>query len=323
MQVAVNVQQLGRRIFGALLTIAVMVSALAPTSISAAQADLATARELYLGASYEEALKALDSLPPDAAAAAATDVALYRVLCLLALQRSDEATAIIQEMVAENPYYHLSDAQASPRVQGVFDDVRRAALPGLVQRRYAAARAAFDKNDPRSLEQFERLLTLLDDPDLKAVTSADFRVLVAGFRDLSRALAAPPEAPRPAADSPSTAPERPLPVQSAASAAAASDRRPAQAPTPVVVKPPVALYQPMPRWTPANLDVGKVFTGRLEILIDEQGKVTSAVLDAPVYPSFDEELLRMAKTWKFRPATRSGVPITYVKGVQIQLQRNR
>ena len=67
----------------------------------------------------------------------------------------------------------------------------------------------------------------------------------------------------------------------------------------------------------------KVFTGQLEILIDEQRKVTSAVLDAPVYPSFDEELLRMAKTWKFRPATRSGVPITYVKGVQIQLQRNR
>ena len=50
-------------------------------------------------------------------------------------------------------------------------------LPGLVQRTYADAKASFEKKDPKALPQFEQVLTLLDDPDLKGVPQiADYFV---------------------------------------------------------------------------------------------------------------------------------------------------
>ena len=46
----------------------------------------------------------------------------------------------------------------------MFKDIRQSLLPGIVQREYAAAKTAFDQQDPESADQFERVLKLLDDP---------------------------------------------------------------------------------------------------------------------------------------------------------------
>jgi TonB family protein len=84
-------------------------------------------------------------------------------------------------------------------------------------------------------------------------------------------------------------------------------------------RPAVVLSQPMPRWQLSPSIRGREYKGTLEIMIDERGDVVSATLRDSIYPVFDEELLRLARTWKFKPATLNGVPTKFVKLMQIQL----
>ena len=313
------------------LAISLILSLWAPLVLAGGQDSLARAKELYSAAAYDEALALLDDLQAgsNGSGSTTTEVSQYRAFCLLALQRTDDAKKVIEGMVSVDPFYRLSDAQASPRVTSIFQEVRRAVLPGVVQRAYTEAKQAFDKKDPRSSAQFEHVLALIDDPDMRNASSPDFRTLVVGFHDLSRALASAAAQPPPpvVVAPPVVAPQAPavdLAVTSGTSAAApASPASPAIA-RPVVIVPPVVLAQPMPRWIPRTIsDAARVLTGRLEISIDERGNVVSAVLAAPIYPSYDEELLTMARAWRFKPATQNGTPIPFVKVIQIQLQQRR
>jgi len=85
---------------------------------------------------------------------------------------------------------------------------------------------------------------------------------------------------------------------------------------------PFAISQTMPTWNPNNpVDKMRDFRGTLEIVIDETGKVVSAVLSRPVHPSYDAILIRTAQDWKFRPAMRNGVAVKYRYLVDIHLGR--
>ena len=78
----------------------------------------------------------------------------------------------------------------------MFKDVRLSLLPTIAQQAYAEAKASLDRKDPESGAQFDRVLTLLNDPDIAGVpTLADLRTVASAFRDLSQALARPPEPP--------------------------------------------------------------------------------------------------------------------------------
>ena len=127
--------------------------------VHANQDAFSNVRELYLSADYEGTLAALDHLG-DEARAKQTDVADYRVLCLLALDRSNEARKAITSIVETDPFHHLSEGQASPRMRAVFEETRKALLPDIVQRMYADAKTSFDNHDPAATHQFDRLLTL-------------------------------------------------------------------------------------------------------------------------------------------------------------------
>jgi hypothetical protein len=81
----------------------------------------------------------LDQLQNAAPAEDSTSIAEYRVFCLLALDRRDEARKSIDDILHNNPHYLPSADQASPRIQSVFRDVRRQSLPKIVMERYAAA----------------------------------------------------------------------------------------------------------------------------------------------------------------------------------------
>lgn len=278
------------------------------TSPLAAQDVTARAKELYASASYEEALAVLDEARP--VEKVSLEAQQYRAFCLLALQRADAAKETIEAIYAAEPMFHLDEAQASPRVQTIFRDLRRSALPGITQRAYAAAKAAFDKKDPKAAAQFERVLTLLDDPDMEGQIVPDFRTVVAAFRDLSRATAAAAVLAPPSPPSPSAAPTRP----------AAS--RPAPAAPPAVVIPAVAITRPMPQWSPMNsTDARETFSGQIELSIDAQGNVTSASIVTSIYPSYDQQLIAYARRWKFAPATRNGTPIASIRVVPIRLQQ--
>ena len=288
-----------------------------------AQDGLTRAKDLYLAAAYDEALVLLEQLksqPPPAA----TEVQQYRVFCLLALERGDEARQAIEDIVTTDPFYRPSEVQTSPRIRSVFQETRKALLPGLVQKKYAEAKTSFEKKDPKALAQFELVLTLLDDPDLKSTPQiSDLRTVVSGFRDLSKAIAsAPPSAP----------PKPVAPAIAAQSTDIEAGRATAVVDSPsdrgvnfsAGFTPPIVIAQPLPPWVPPNtIDRRTAFKGLIEVTIAENGSVTSATLQQSVHPLYDEKLLAMARTWKYKPATRNGVPIASSKVVEIRLQPSR
>jgi TonB family protein len=292
------------------------------TASAANQDALAGAKDLYLSAAYDEALAAFDRLLDESSNNVATEAAQYRVFCLIALQRSDEARKAIEGIVNAEPFYRPSDAQTSPRILNVFQEVRRALLPAVVQRSYADARAAFDRKDPEAAAQFDRVLALLDDPDMRgAPVLSDLRTVVSGFRDLSKAVA--PTTPA-SSGSPAAALDAAAAIQGEAATAARvarADESPAAREEDDTVIPPVALSQPLPRWTPATNFAGqRQFTGTLQVLIDEMGNVASVTLSKSVHPAYDGELLKVARTWKFKPAMKNGVPTKYLKIIDVQLR---
>ncbi len=277
---------------------------------------LAYAKELYASAAYDEALVVLDGLRSTAPATETASIAEYRVFCLLALDRGDEARQNIESILRDNPLYLPSGDQASPRIQGIVRDVRRQSLPKIVMEQYAAAKAAFERKDPKAEQQFTQVLALLDDPDVQGVAAlSDLRTIVSAFSDLTKAMAAvqaqPPLAAKAAVNSPP-----------AVEAVTEPSPPPAEgiytiADTDVV--PPVAQSQRLPPWNPTRAEAGQEFRGALEVLIDEKGTVVSAAFRSSVHPAYNELLLRATRSWKFTPAWRRGVPVRYLKVIDIRL----
>jgi TonB family protein len=281
----------------------------------ASDETLAQAKDLYATAAYDEALAVLDRLQSNASGKDSTAIAEYRVFCLLALGRREEARKTIETILRENPLYLPSEDQASPRILTVFRDTRRQLLPTIVTERYAAAKAAFERKDPQAAERFDGVLGLLDDPDVRSVPAlSDLRTVASAFRDLTKAMAAAAPPPPPAARGDDSATEtqtsRPAPAVDANVVYTAADTG---------VVPPVALSQKIPRWSPHRTDAMQDFKGTIELLVDETGAVTSATLRTSVHPEYDAELLKAVRVWKFTPARKQGTPVRYVKIIDIRL----
>src|SRR5580765_6730158 len=98
---------------------------------SSSDDTLVRAKSLYAAAAYDEALAVLDQLQ-NAPAEDSMSVAEYRVFCLLALDRGDEARKNINGMLRNNPRYLPAPDHTSPRIQNIFRDVRRESLPKIV-----------------------------------------------------------------------------------------------------------------------------------------------------------------------------------------------
>jgi hypothetical protein len=272
--------------------------------LGAADDPLVRAKELYRTAAYDEALGILDGIS-DSSPSATIEVNEYRVFCLVALDRKDDAKSAITALVTADPSYQLSEAQASPRVRAVFKEVREALLPSIIQHTYADAKAAFDKKDPQAGAQFERVLTLLKDPDLKPTPElTDLAVVAAAFRDLSAARDA---AAAPRAAAPAAAPVVPS--------------KPAE---------PIVYRDGEPNFTPATvinqalptavLPERRIYTGAVEVLIDETGKVLSAKMAMPIAGAYDRQLIQTAlNTWKYKPALKNGAPARYTKIVNVRV----
>jgi TonB family protein len=294
----------------------VLVTWLAAAPAVSGQETLARAKDLYILASYDEALVLLNRLRPNASANEATEIAGYQVYCLLALGRTDDAQRAIEALVKTDPFFRPSETTASPRTRAIFDDVRRSLLPGIVQESYDRAKAAYDRNDAQvAVTEFDRLLSLLDEPGLSNHPAmADLRRLALGFRDLSKAATTAATAPAAATTLKTPVPTLPAPTSASPESPAvysASD-------TNVVA--PVVVSRPMPPWHPRNqIDARRLFRGVIELTIDERGDVVSALLGKSVHTTYDSALLDMARTWKFRPATREGVPVRYRATMEVRL----
>jgi TonB family protein len=287
--------------------------------VSASGEGLDRAKSLYASAAYDEALTVLDQLSGAPAPDDSTSIAAYRVYCLLALNRQDEARALIDRLLHQSPFFVPSPDEAPPKIQSIFRDVRRATLPKIAKERYDDAKTAFERKDPRTARQFDELLTLLEDPDLKDWSAAaDLRAVAAAFRDLAKAVAA---APAPVARVEAPAPPPFEPARSAESRSAQPlervDRIYSAADTDVTA--PITVAQRTPQWHPTSSEAGQDYRGVLRLLIDRTGAVESASMPAGTRPMYDQALLRAARDWKFQPARRQGLPVRYLKVVEIHL----
>jgi len=300
----------------------VLAGCLTTTIAVAQQNSLVAARDLYASARYDEALALLNGMRP-ADSSAGSDmksVEQYRSLCLLALGRGSEAEKAIAAVVTADPAYQPSDSEASPRVRAAFSEVRKRLLPQIAGSRYTAAKESFDRKDFAAAEgQFRELLALLDDPDMGGKLP-DLRILVAGFVDLSAAAAAPAAAP-PAAPEPR--PEPPPPVPTPAAAATQQSTPPGQrvysADEPGIVL-PVPIKQEVPQ-VPAQVLSQTRERGLLEIVIDEQGRVTGLNLRITLHPIYDTLLMSAARDWRYQPATLNGRPVKFRKMMQITVAK--
>ncbi len=271
------------------------------------------ARDLYASARYDEALAVLNDLHPADTTTTVSDrksIEQYRSLCLLALGRGTEAESAIAAVVTADPAYQPGEVEASPRVRAAFSDVRKRLLPDIASRQYADAKAAFDRKEyANAAQQFRQVIALLDDPDMGGKLS-DLRTIVTGFLDLSVA-ATPPPPPAPKLPVVATPLPPPVPQVDTNRVYTLGDKD---------VTPPVIIRQKMPNLTPPMKAQARE-RGVVEVIIDEQGRVTNVTVRESVHPMFDAELLLAGREWRYQPATLGGVAVRYRKMIQINVNR--
>lgn len=276
-----------------------------------ARESIGAARDLYTSARYDEALAVLNDLRPSASSGASSDVKSieqYRSLCLLALGRGSEAETAIAAVVNADPAYLPGDSEASPRVRSAFSEVRKRLLPDIATKRYADAKSTFDRKDyAAATTQFKQVLALIDDPDMGGKL-ADLRTLASGFLDLSVAATPAPEPPKPAAAA--SAPVPPAPAE--------PDPNRIYTLNDSEVVPPVVVRQEVPRLTTAMKPQARS-RGVVEIVIDQQGRVSAITVREPVQPMYDAELVSKAREWRYQPATMNGKPVKYRKMIQLNI----
>lgn len=260
----------------------------------ASQDPLRAVRELYASAAYEDALSAVGKFD---VADPSPEAEQYRVFCLVALGRVAEADQAVERLLTARPEYRPDPAEASPRIQALFTQVRQRMGPALLKRMYQRARAAMERKDrDTAVAEFEAMLRMADDPDVRAdPATAELKELGSGFLELSRAM-------------PGKTPAVPL-------------ASPGALPVPrlSVMTPPVVIQQRLPRWIPDPASRSKQFTGAVRVQISPEGKVVSAEIVRSLHPGYDQLLLRAARDWLYYPGKRDGVDIASEKTVEVSL----
>jgi len=298
-------------------TIVVAILLLVGTSVQAQSLD--AAKDLYATAEYDRALAMLDGLKSsERPREELQTIELYRVLCLVATGKEADARGIIEGLVTKDPLYRPSN-ELPPRVRTTYSETRKKMLPSAAQSAYQEAKAAFDFKDYSTAQRgFALVLQVLSDPDVEAAASksplADIRTLATGFHELSAKASAPPEPVARALPQAPVVPELPRtptppPPQRAVAPKVYSSND-------LNVIPPVAMSQQIP---PFRGQIREAQSGVLEVLIDTMGGVESASMLTPINPQYDRVAVSAAKLWQYQPARLDGVPVKFVKRIQVNL----
>ena len=291
----------------AIRAIVVCTALCAVTASPLRAGSLETAKALYAGASYEEALKELASYD---ASANPNEIDQYRALCLLALGRTGEVRRSLESIVARSPLYALNASEVSPVLVEMYRDIRRRTLPATARARYADGKAAYDaKEYSRAAGHFREVLAIAGDLDAQGEALGDVKQLAEGFLTLADAAIAAAAPPPPAAVESAPAPAAPVTAEPAMYTADDTD-----------VIPPGDIQRPMPPWRPPSgrLVITKL-RGSLEVVVNERGEVESAKMRREMWAPYDAQLLEAARSWKFSPATKNGAPVKYLKVLDIVL----
>jgi len=274
--------------------VAFLIASAVTSSRLSAQDVMQSVKDLYASAAYEDALSAVGKIEVGGGASS-LEAEQYRVFCLVALGRTDEAEQAVESVLTSHPEYRPDAAQASPRIQSLFSQVRRRIGPALVKRTYQQGRAAMERKDrDEAVTEFESMLRIANDPDVRTdATMAELRELGSGFLELSKALPAKPKA------------------------AEAGPATTAAVPHPSVIVPPSVIQQRLPTWIPDQVSHATEFRGAIRVQISAEGKVVNAEMVKSVHPAYDQALLRAARAWLYEPAKKDGVAIPSEKTVEV------
>jgi TonB family protein len=80
---------------------------------------------------------------------------------------------------------------------------------------------------------------------------------------------------------------------------------------------PIPIYRPEPAYSEEARKAKYQGTVVLIIVVDAQGNVSDARVVKPLGMGLDEKALETVRTWKFKPATRAGVPVPVRVGVEV------
>jgi TonB family protein len=294
---------------GLLVVVGVALGVATP---AVAQESLSGAQALYAAAQYEDALSTLNRIRSSGLSASDVPaVEQYRALCLLALGRATEAEEAIAAVVTANPTYSPATTEVAPRVRSAFSDVRRRVLPNVLQQKYLASKALYDRKEYRAAgEGFTQLMTVLSDPGVADMTEqpplADLKVLAKGFQDLSATALA--STPTPVAERPE-APARSAEVKPVAPRIYTLGD--------TSVTQPVIVMQALPPYPRKPI---RPVQGVVEVVINEQGMVENAAIRSSIDPLYDTLALAASRTWQYKPALRDGTPVKFRKLVQVRIQ---
>jgi TonB family protein len=292
-------------------TLATILALMGAASLIAAQDDpLKEARDLYGSAAYIEALTELARVEAGASTPTTTrDADAYRSFCLFALGRDAEARAVAETLVRRDPTFSIDQLpDASPRIVALFASVRRSVLPQVIKDEYRVARARAVERTPDADSRLRKVRQLLDTAEHIGAwdaTLADIRLIVDGFLDLEHA-AQPLEA---AATATTAAPEPSSPVV------------PVSPSTNAGVVAPIAVFQPEPNIPPALLNFVRQLhrSSTIDVAINEHGTVDDVTVKQAVTPAYDRLIVATARTWRYKPALRDGMPIKFVTTVVINV----
>jgi periplasmic protein TonB len=325
--------------------VSTLLLGLAFSPAAAAQSALDEAKAQYASAAYEDALASLTRATGPSVDR--VELEQYRVLCLIALGRMADAERAVAAIVEADPKYAPSPNIASPRVLSLVAEMRKKALPAAARRLFDSGKRAFQQNDfGRAHQELTLLLQLLNEESMQGrQDTADLRVLAEGFVVLAAARAQNgnlPDVPARASGGPalqpngttagarSTGTNGPLEASETATANGAPPAGPsvaagANGDIEVVkaesVTEPIPVLQQPPAWIPPNaVAASREYVGAVRVRIGADGRVTSATIEQPTYPSYDARLLQVARQWLYKPATRNGEPVESERVIPIQLR---
>ena len=287
---------------------------------------LSAAKDQYASAAYEDALSTLNRLDGSVAPDVARQADEYRAFCLYALGRTGEAESVAESLIRKEPLVRLEAADASPRLESMFSDVRKRLLPSLIRDRYRVARAAVDQKSfaaaEPSLADARRMIAEAEKLGVKDDGLSDLSVLVDGFLQLIKSSADQKTEQPAVVAAAAPAAMAPAPMRSPAAVSARADASGAAAVIPRVysavdegVSPPVVLEQRMPPMSNEMQLITRASKSRgmIDIVIDETGRVIDTSVRQSMNAAFDGMIVRESRKWKYRPAMVDGAPVRYVK----------
>jgi TonB family protein len=84
------------------------------------------------------------------------------------------------------------------------------------------------------------------------------------------------------------------------------------------VQPPSVIKQGLPEY---DKRLGPPLgVAALEVVIDETGSVELVLMRGSINPKYDAIAQETARGWRYKPATRNGVPVKYSKAIAINVK---